>query len=234
MPRRRRAGSAGLIFHVINRGAKRAGLFDNSADYAAFENLLAETRERMQISLLGYCLMPNHWHLILWPDRDDHLSTFMRRLTGTHALRWNAHRQLSGIGAVYQGRFKAIPVQADFHFLRMCRYVERNPLRAGLVGQAADWRWSSLWRRLHYCDRGLLSAWPIEAPPNWPKLVEEDFPASERLIRRSIVQNLPFGSADWREETARRLHMTGALRGKGRPLNDGSKKSSRPLFPTNS
>src|SRR5262249_17777830 len=155
MPRRPRAGTAGLIFHVINRSAKRGRLFDDAGDYAAFENLLCDVREATQIPLLAYCLMPNHWHLILWPEHDDHLSQFMHRLTATHALRWNAYRGISGQGAVYQGRFKSIPVERDHHFLRLCRYVERNPLRAGLVEHVSEWRWSSLWRRLNHCDRGV-------------------------------------------------------------------------------
>ena len=111
MPRRRQEGTGGLIFHVINRGAKRAELFSTPSDYRAFENLVIETKRRIPISLLAYCLMPNHWHLVLWPDRDGSLSTFMQLLTFTHAMRWNASRGISGAGAVYQGRFKAIPVQ---------------------------------------------------------------------------------------------------------------------------
>src|SRR5579872_1176212 len=111
MPRRRRAGTAGLMFHVLNRAAKRIPLFETPSDYESFENLLIETREMFQISLLAYCIMPNHWHLVLWPDEDAQMSLFMKRLTGTHALRWNTERQIAGAGAVYQGRFKAIAVQ---------------------------------------------------------------------------------------------------------------------------
>jgi putative transposase len=87
----------------------------------------------------------------------------MHLLTVTHAQRWHAFRGTSGTGSVYQGRFKAIPIQSDRHLLLVCRYVERNPLRAKLVEDAADWRWSSLWRRIHGRDAE-LDPWPVPPP----------------------------------------------------------------------
>src|SRR5207244_11561664 len=112
--------------------------------------------------LLSYCLMPNHWHLMLWPREDDELTAFVRWLTHTHTMRWHAHYHTAGTGHLYQGRFKSFPVQTDEHFLTVCRYVERNALRARLVPRAEDWRWSCLWRRKHGDDKALalLSAWP--------------------------------------------------------------------------
>jgi putative transposase len=219
MPRRRRTGSAGLIFHVFNRGAKRARLFDSPDDYAGFEKLLFETRDTVKIPLLAYCLMPNHWHLVVWPEK-DHLSMFMHRLTGTHAQRWNSLRGIAGTGAVYQGRFKAIPVDCDEHFLRLCRYVERNPLRAGLVDKVGDWRWSSLWRRINHCDDRFLSRWPVRCPSGWIDLLQQPSPNEEDdEIRAAIRSSTPFGSARWRAETAKRLNLAPALRTRGRPKN---------------
>jgi REP-associated tyrosine transposase len=220
MPRRRRTGSAGLIFHVINRGAKRSQLFESASEYAAFENLLFDTREAVQIPLLAYCLMPNHWHLVVWPERDQDLSQFMHHLTCTHAQRWNARRGISGEGAVYQGRFKAIPVERDDHFLRLCRYVERNPLRAGLVRLVNEWRWSSLWRRLNQCDHRFLAAWPAPRPTHWLDLLQEPAPDEEaELLRAAIRCSMPFGSEPWRAETAQRLNLPPVLRVRGRPKN---------------
>jgi putative transposase len=218
MPRRRRTGSAGLIFHALNRGAKRARLFESPDDYAAFENLLFETRDTVKIPLLAYCLMPNHWHLVVWPERDTDLSMFMHQLTGTHAQRWNSYRGIAGTGAVYQGRFKAIPVDRDEHFLRLCRYVERNPLRAGLVDKAGDWRWSSLWRRLNRCDDRFLSPWPVRCPAGWVDLVQQSSPNEEDdPIRAAIRSSTPFGSEQWRAETAKRLNLAPTIRTRGRP-----------------
>lgn len=142
---------------MLNRGNGRATIFGDAGDYAAFERVLAETLGLIPaVRLLAYCLMPNHgstelaevWHLLLWPRRgpDGQLGAFMQRLTVTHVRRWHAHRHSAGGGHVYQGPYKSFPVQDDGHFLVVARYVERNPLRAGLVARAEDWRWSSLCR----------------------------------------------------------------------------------------
>src|SRR5690349_16171191 len=118
---------------------------------------------------LAYCVMPNHWHLVLWPRRDEDLSRFMAWVTLTHTQRWHAYRQSAGNGHVYQGRFKSFPVQADEHFLTVCRYVERNALRAKLVDRAEGWRWSSVGRREQ--GRALatvwLTDWPVARPRRW-------------------------------------------------------------------
>src|SRR6202040_1231959 len=100
----------------------------------------------------------------LWPKEDGELSEFMRLLTVTHAQRWHAHHHSAGTGPLYQGRFKSFPVQEDDHLLTICRYVERNPLRAGLVSQAETWRWSSLWHRVHGTEELLLDPWPVARP----------------------------------------------------------------------
>ena len=152
MPRRLRMASGGYVYHVLNRAVGRARLFHKSADYAAFEKVLEEAKEWLPTRLLAYCVMPNHWHLVLWPEDDGDLSEFMRWLTVTHTQRWHAHRHTAGTGPLYQGRFKSFPIQDDDHFLTVCRYVERNALRAKLALKAEHWRWSSLWFRRH-CQR---------------------------------------------------------------------------------
>src|SRR6185503_14295500 len=133
MPRRHRAATGGLAYHVLNRRAGRLPLFEKPSDYSAFERVLQEAYQRTGIRIASYCLMPNHWHLLLWPREDGELSESLRWITVTHSQRWHAHRQTGGTGPVYQGRFKSFPVQADEHFLTVARYVERNALRAGLV-----------------------------------------------------------------------------------------------------
>jgi putative transposase len=230
MPRRRRIGTGGLVFHVLNRGAKRTRLFETSADFKAFEHLLFESVDRVQILLLAYCLMPNHWHLILSPQQDGSLSQFMKRLAGIHALRWNSFRGQPGLGAVYQGRFKAIPIQRDDHFLRVCRYVERNPLRAGLVRDVSDWRWSSLWHRTHDGEQVPLSPWPVDRPANWVGLLQHEPEADAQEVRRATERGAPYGAPEWCSETATRLGIAFPQRQKGRPLKGGIEKSTRPLF----
>src|SRR5438094_767649 len=136
MPRRARISTGGLAYHILNRRVGRLGLFDKPADYMAFEKILNEAHERTAIRIAVYCLMPNHWHLVLWPRDDGELSEVMRWITVTHTQRWHAHRQSFGSGPVYQGRFRSFPVQTDEHFLTVARYVERNAVRAKLVKRA--------------------------------------------------------------------------------------------------
>ena len=135
-------------------------------------------------------------------------------------LGYQAHYHTSGEGHVYQGRFKSFPVQDDGHFLTVCRYVERNALRAELVARAEDWRWGSLWRWLQPAesDPALLSAWPIPRLPNWVEKVNE--PLTERelaAVRRSAQRGRPLGKPAWVESTAQRLGLASTLRPRGEP-----------------
>ncbi len=204
MPRRPRRSLGGAIYHVLNRAHNRITLFGTDRDYAAFEDVLIEARQCVPIRILAYCVMPNHWHLVLWPEKDGQMSRFLQWLTATHARRWRTNRGSVGHGYVYQDRFKSFPVESDEHFVTVCRYVEQNPLTAGLVRRAEDWRWSSLWRRVT-SDRqamSLLARWPIR-PSNlqeWLKLVNG--PQNEKELAR-LQQcsdgGIPFGSSSWRE-----------------------------------
>src|SRR5262249_21602798 len=138
MPRRARNAPGGLVYHVLNGAVARLPLFEKGGDYEAFERVLAEGLEEHPTRLLAYCLMPNHWHLVLWPRREDELTAFVRWLTHTHSMRWHAHYHTGGTGQIYQGRFKSFPVEADDHLYAVLRYVERNALRANPVAPAAS------------------------------------------------------------------------------------------------
>src|SRR5687768_17634345 len=131
MPRAPRIIEDGGIYHVLNRRVGRLPLFETDADYQAFENVIDEVYAVVRV--LAYCLMPNHWHELLWPRRGADLSKFMQRQTLTHMRRWHEHHGTTGTGALYQGRFKSFPAQQDRHVLSVARYVERNALRARLV-----------------------------------------------------------------------------------------------------
>lgn len=218
MPRRPRFASAGYAFHVLNRGAGRQTLFHEQRDYDAFVNLLEEARGQAPMRVLAYCLMPNHWHLVLWPETDDALSAYMHWLTTTHCHRWQAFYGSAGCGPVYQGRFKSFPVQADDHFLAVCRYVERNALRAGIVSRAELWKWSSLWQRVNNSPAVALSAWPVPLGATWLEYVNE--PQNEMelaTIRNSVNRGRPYGSATWVREVAKRLGLESTLRSRGNP-----------------
>ena len=129
MPRIARIAPGGFVYHALNRAVARLPLFEKDADYAAFERVMVETQEKHPTRILAYCLMPNHWHFLLWPCIDGELTDFLRWLTHTHTMRWHAHHKTQGTGHLYQGRFKAFAVQTDEHFYAAARYVERNPVR---------------------------------------------------------------------------------------------------------
>jgi putative transposase len=201
----------------MNRGARRLALFDRPDDYTAFVDVLREATDRFPMRLLCWVVMPNHWHLVLWPREDGDLSVFMAWVTSTHSRRWHLTHNAVGTGTIYQGRFKAIPVKDDLHFLTVCRYVERNPVRARLVGRVEDWDWSSASCRAH--QSGLRSdQWPVPRPPRW----EDDTNAAETMpdllrLREAIRRGIPFGPASWREQTANHLGWQTGLRPRGRP-----------------
>ena len=220
MPRRARISTGGLAYHILNRRVGRLALFDKPADYMAFEKILNEAHERTGIRIAAYCLMPNHWHLLLWPRDDGELSEVMRWITVTHTQRWHAHRQSFGSGPVYQGRFKSFPVQTDEHFLTVARYVERNALRAKLVKRAEQWQWSSLWRWAQGDPKLLafLSDWPVKRPRQWVGWVNRAETASElEDLRCSAQRGRPFGSQGWVVRVAKRLSLESTLRPRGRP-----------------
>ena len=163
MPRTARIAPAGMIFHVLNRANNRDEIFEKEQDYLAFLRVMRDTLEKKPMRILGFCLMPNHWHLVLWPQRDGELAAFMQAVTTTHVRRWRLKRQSVGEGHLYQGTYKSFPVQDDEHFLTVCRYVERNALRGKLVRRAEDWRWGSLWQRR---QRALPEDYPVFH--DWP------------------------------------------------------------------
>lgn len=231
MGRPHRAAEGGYVYHVLNRGNARMDLFDGGADYDAFEKILAEAVERVETRLLAYCLMPNHWHLLVWPREDGELSRFVGWLTLTHTQRWHAHRHSIGYGHVYQGRFKSFPVEEDDHFYTVARYVERNALRGNLVRRAEVWRWSSLYRWLHGTaqERPQLASWPVPRKAGWVEHVNAAQSEAElAAIRRSVERGSPFGGESWSERAVRRLGLESTLRPRGRPKKeqDSSTKGS--------
>ncbi|MCU0917943.1 MAG: transposase [Planctomycetes bacterium] len=218
MPRRKRIALGGYVYHVLNRANGRLRIFRKDNDFLAFERILADGVQRFGMRLCGYCLMNNHWHLLLWPREDGDLSAFLRWVTQTHAQRYHTAHGTVGIGHVYQGRYKSFPVQDDRHYLTVLRYIESNPLRAGLVPRAPQWPWSSFSvRRGRECALPLAEG-PVELPDNWTRLVHQHLePEDVEVIDRSVRRGVPLGEASWILTTAERLQLTSTLRPKGRP-----------------
>ena len=167
--------------------------------------------------LLACCLMPNHFHLVLWPQAVGEVSRWMQWLMTSHVRRY--HRHYCSSGHIWQGRFKSFPIQRDAgHLLTVLRYVEANPLRAGLVGRAEDWPWSSL-RWWGAADRPeWLTDGPVDRPNDWARRVNTALSSRElERVRRSVVRGRPFGSEPWTQHAARRLGLESTLRPRGRP-----------------
>ena len=218
MPRRLRVASGGYVYHVLNRAAGRARIFRKTRDYEAMLEVIAQAKERLPMRVLGWCLMPNHWHFVLWPRGDGDLSEFMRWLTVTHTQRWHAAHRTAGTGPLYQGRFKSFPIQKDNHLWAVLRYVERNPLRANLVERLDQWRWSSFRRRTHGAPAGLVGDGPLPLPRRWRRRVESPGTEAElAALQRSLSRGAPFGESSWQKQTAKRLDLQSTLRPRGRP-----------------
>lgn len=224
MPRTKRICPAGEVFHVLNRAVARLQIFEKEEDYLAFERALEMTWEVVPLPILAMTVMPNHWHFVVRPETDQQVSEFFRRLTVTHTMRWHAHYKTSGTGHLYQGRFKSFPVESNEYLLTLMRYVERNPLRAGLVEQAEQWRWGSAWQRQ---QKGKQRASWLTLPPDmvlprqWRAWVNK--PQNKReveAIQHCLRRGTPYGRDKWRKQSAARLGLESTLRKRGRPRKE--------------
>jgi len=171
MPRIARSYVQADFYHVLNRGQMRQQLFAEAADYEVFLSLLRIAPDAHQVRILGYCVMPNHWHLVVNPLSQRALSAYLHWVSGTHAAQWNRSRKRTGLGHVYQARFKAFAIRYERHLLSVLRYVEANPARAGLVDHAAEWPWSSAANGQSVAAPS-LAAWPMPKPTNWEALLD--------------------------------------------------------------
>jgi putative transposase len=217
MPRTARASVGNLCYHALNRGNARQQVFFKDGDYAAFLKALGDACQHVPLRVLAYCLMPNHFHLVLWPHHDGELGTWMHWLLNAHVRRYHQHYHSSG--HLWQGRFRAFPIEQGDHLLTVLRYVERNPVRADLVRKAEAWPWSSAawWRpaarRPVWADVG-----PVPRPSDWLAFVNQSLTVAERdAVRSSIQRGRPYGSVAWTQQTAQRLGLDATLRPRGRP-----------------
>jgi putative transposase len=228
MPRPLRPIDDRLVYHVINRGNNRQDVFHKAADFQAFLDALADLKDRKPFELYGYCLLNNHFHLLVRPTGAS-ISRIMQSLLVSHTQRY--HRHYGSGGHVWQGRFKSPVIQNDEHLLTVLRYIEANPIRAKLVKRAGDYRWTS------YRAHGLSEACELIDPlitydelsplakvrqRKWTQMVHEPFEdPTLAAIRRSAATGLPYGDAAWVKRLARRLDLDLTIRPRGRPRKEG-------------
>jgi putative transposase len=215
-----------LLYHAINRGNNRAAaIFFAPKDYITFLKALEQTQRRYPFRLFGYCLMTNHFHLLLSPDHGQSISRILQSLSVAHT--WHYHKAQGTVGHIWQGRFKSPVIEEDDHALTVLRYVEANPLRARMVSNLASYPWSSY--RVHGMGRTdpLVTRLPV-----WDTLGKQDAaresywrqwvhtPITEpelAAVRRSVVSGRPFGSPSWSERIAALLGICLDEPKRGRP-----------------
>ncbi len=196
MARSPRVDLGGYVYHVINRANARARIFDTDADYIDFEYLLKEMVETFDMRILAYVVMPNHWHMLLYPRRDGDLKRSLQWLSTSHARRHHTRKGTIGGGHLYQGRYKSFLVEEDHHLLTVLKYIERNPARAKMVARPRDWRWGSAFRRLSG-NPALLADAPVDLPKNYRTWIEEAEPSEEvDMVRHSVNKGVSYGKVE--------------------------------------
>ncbi|BCA78386.1 transposase [Desulfuromonas sp. AOP6] len=216
MPRTSRGLADGYCYHILNRGNNRQQVFHKNQDYLAFINLLSEATERYPITLFAYCLMPNHFHLLVRAEKGEELSRCMQWLMTSHVRRY--HRHYGGSGHVWQGRYKSFIVQQDNYLVTAARYIEANPLRAGMVDEAQNWPWSSYCESSGEKERQITAPLPTLYNLNWAEFVNQPLTQEQQNNwQKSMERQAPFGEDDWQKRVCGKFGLESTLRPIGRP-----------------
>lgn len=231
MARPLRITLAGSVYHVTNRAAQGLVLFSNRTDYQAFYRLLVVARRRFGMRVIAFCLMPTHWHLVLWPSSDGAVSAFLHWIATRHSLRFRRQTGTVGRGHVYQDRFHSFPVQTGRYYYNLLRYVEGNALRGHLVAKAEDWPWSSLFERINGGE--LITGGPMDPLVDWTERVNATLPRHDfKAIQRAERRGRPYGAPKWVVETASCQSLDQTLGFRGRPrVEAGCRRPAKMRLP---
>lgn len=199
MPRPRGSLPLHRPIHVTNRGNDRRQIFFKPTDYEGFVSLLDEAGDRFAVDVLGYAVMPNHFHLLLQQHEPRAISAYLHWVSFRSACNFRSATDTTGLGHVFQRRFWSHVIGDERHYFAALRYVEANALRAGLVERAEDWPWGSLWERLTG-GRSLLTPSPAALPPEWRGVVNGIQPTEELdLFRAPRPRGRDKRRRGWRE-----------------------------------
>lgn len=217
MPRIARIVAPLTPHHVTQRGNRRQPTFFRDADYVRYLQLAAEWCAKAEVECWGYCLMPNHVHLILIPKTEGGLRAMLAPLHWRYTYEINKRERWTGY--LWQGRFASYPMD-EAHFIEASRYVGLNPVRAGLVARAEDWPWSSVRAHLGGRDDALVRTAPLteRVRTDLPRFFETDVAAeSLRKLRRASTTGRPLGGADWLNQLEKASGRALAAPRRGRP-----------------
>ncbi|MDH3628946.1 MAG: transposase [Acidobacteriota bacterium] len=236
MPRTARVVMPGYPHHVIQRGHNRQPLFSREEHYKSYLRTLVEWKQQFKCKVFAFCLMTNHVHMVIEPGEDPtSLGRLMKRLGGRYTRFINRLEERTG--TVWEGRFKSSPIDTDPYLMACFRYIELNPVRAGMVASPAQYPWSSYahhaispdlpWLDEHslYFDLGVTRGERLARYREW---VNESIPASElKLIRHAAQRGQLTGGVQFQELVEKRMERRVVSRGRGRPR--GKKNKSVPI-----
>jgi len=190
MARKRRCILPGAYYHVCNRATEKRVLFQTPADFDLWVKTLREALEIFPLKIHAFCVMPNHWHMLASSPSGQTFTKAMQWLGATHAIRWRKRAGSVGKGAVYQSRYRCHRVKPNQVFWVVARYIERNPVRAGLTESPFSWDWSSAGQK-----NGLsipINEWPLAKPEKWEEFLRRgDNPVEEAKVREALTRGLP-------------------------------------------
>ena len=205
----------GIAHHVTQRGNRRERVFFEDGDYALYLDLLAEAAGQARVAIWGYCLMPNHVHIIATPSDEDGLRRTFRYVHRHYTGYINARMRVTG--HLWQGRFRSVAMD-EAHLVCALRYVALNPVRARLVERPEDWRWSSTAAHIAgESDRFVDVVPALDRVGDFARFLGEEFDEalSYAALRRAESVGRPVGSTAWLADMEARTGMTLAPRKRG-------------------
>jgi putative transposase len=226
MPRSARIVIKGYPHHIIQRGHNRQAVFISDEDYLFYIENLREWKEKYGCKIYAYCLMTNHVHLIVDPaENEGNLAQLMKRVAGRQTRYVNKLEKRTG--SLWEGRYKSSTISTNEYLLACCRYIELNPVRAGIVSDPIDYRWSSYrsktgkqtegWLDFDPCYMGLAGNQKKRAERYMEWVNETILEGEWDLIRQSLQRGQLTGSAQFVEEIEKKIKKRIEFRGQGRP-----------------